>query len=199
MVTNSFIGHSNNQELEVPKKSPVLLIVAGLTFALLLGFSFYLYLQKSAINEEKKHLTDQVSSIKTEIAQLEGQKIQAAQVAQESMAMIKKQEVLWSNVLTKIKSLVPQGVDGSNKIEFLSYSGSGDGKLSLNAQTKPSKVEPYGDVSDLLSAFNNSSYFANAIVPNITRGENDAGDKTLSFTFNLDYKEKSPEELKINN
>ena len=69
----------------------------------------------------------------------------------------------------------------------MSYSGSGDGTISLNAVTQPSSLPAFDDVASLISTFNNSVFFKNAYVPSISKGQNTDGSVTLSFLMNMDF------------
>ena len=73
------------------------------------------------------------------------------------------------------------------RVNILSYSGSADGRILLNTRTIEAQLEPWDAVSDIIAAFNGSSFFANAYVPSITRGETDQGTRFLSFILNLQY------------
>jgi len=179
---------------EPPKKSPLFLILAILSLVAAVAAAFYLGLQKSAIEEEQKRLTADITSLQDEITALEGQKIEAAQLARQWLDEVKKDEILWSRVITRIQSLLP--VDPATqipKIKVLSYSGSQAGKLILNAQTVEAQIEPYEYVAELISIFNGSSYFADAYVPAITRGETDQGNRFLSFVLNFSYRQGEEE------
>lgn len=185
------VTSNQNSDVEIPQKSPLVFILAAGLLILLIAAALYLQLQKSAITDEKNRIAADLKSIQTQIELLESKKVEAAQVAQQWLDTLRKEEILWSQVLVKIKSLVPQDTDGVNTVDFLSYSGAQDGKLTLNAQTKAAKVEPFEDISNLIAAFNSSAYFKKAFVPNITRGETDTGDKLLSFIFTVNYVEET--------
>lgn len=178
--------------VEPPRRSPLLLIFAVLALVAAIAAAFYLGLQKSAIQEEQKTITADISSLQTEITDLEGQNLEAAQLAQQWLAEISKGEILWSGVITRIKALMPvDPITQKQKIKILSYSGSESGKLLLNAETVEAQLAPYEYVSELLSVFNNNSYFEDAYIPSITQGETDQGLKLLSFVMDFS---KKPEE-----
>ena len=181
--------------LDIPKRNPFLFILSIAAIVLMVAVALYLHLQKTAITDEQNRLDDEMKVLKTEITSLEDQKIESAQMAQEWLTSLQKEEIRWSDVLGKISALIPEDDAGEDKITFLSYSGSAGGKLSLNAQTQSAPVELFNDVADLIAVFNASSFFSHAYVPTISRGETETGDKILSFTFNLLYKEKLPEEI----
>lgn len=182
--------------VDAPHRSPLLFLAAIVSVILMGAGAFYLGLQKSAITEEQKKLDDEIATLHTEIAGLESQKIEAAQLAQQWLESIEREEILWSKVFTRIQALIPlDTLTSEQKIKFSSYSGSQGGKISLNAQTRAAQQDPFADVSELISVFNTSSFFSGAYVPSITRGETETGDKILSFLFNMTYQEEEPEVL----
>jgi Tfp pilus assembly protein PilN len=178
---------------ELPRRSPILLILAIFSVVALVAGAFYLGLQKSAIQAEQNLLDTEIVTLNTEIATLQSQKIQAAQLAQQWLDEVKSGEILWSHVINRIQRLLPvDPITQSPKIKVLSYSGSQGGGLVLNAQTVEAALEPYEYVSELLAVFNSSSDFSYAVIPSITRGETDQGMKFLSFSMSFDYQ---PEKL----
>jgi hypothetical protein len=169
-----------------------MLILAVISVVVVIAAAFYLGLQKTAIQDEQKRIEADVASIQNDITALEGQKIEAAQNAQQYLDQVKKDEILWSRVITRIQTLIPTDASQQSKIDILSYSGSVDGKITLNVQSIPAQLEPYEYLAELLSVFNSSSYFSDAYIPSISRAETDNGQKYLSFMFNLKYNENKP-------
>lgn len=168
---------------------PMSLFLAIATVILLVAFAAYLQLSKSAVTDESTRLQADIKALNDQIATLESQHVEAAQVAQTYLDQIQKSEIRWSGVLEKVAQLIPTDQDGKNNISFVSYSGGDGGKLTMNAQTIAAKDEPYQAVSDLISSFNSSSYFKDAYVPSLSRGEDDQGNKLLTFIFNTTYQE----------
>jgi hypothetical protein len=180
--------HKPISSIEQPAKMPLLFIFSIVAVVALIAGAFYLYLQKSAIQDEKVRLDADISSLQNEISALQAQKVQAAQTSQGWLEEIKKQEILWSEVITRVQSLVPvDSLTKAKRVNILSYSGAADGKILLNTRTVEAQLEPWDAVAEIISVFNGSSYFANAYVPSITRGETDQGTKFLSFILNLEY------------
>ena len=99
--------HKPTSAIEPPAKLPLLFIFSIIAVAALIAGAFYLYLQKSAIQAEQTTLDSDISSLQSEIADLQGQKVQAAQAAQGWLDQIKSQEILWSGVITRVQSLIP--------------------------------------------------------------------------------------------
>lgn len=187
--------NSVSSPMEGPKRNPFFFILSLLVLLGAVAAALYLHFQKSTINEEQNRLDNEIQTLNQEVSAFEIDKIEAAQTAQKSLESLQKEEIRWSDVLEKMNTLLPEDAQGNDTITFLSFSGSQGGKLTVNAQTRPAKVEPFADVSALIKSFNTSSFFANAYIPTISRGENDVGDKILTFVFNLTYKEKLPEEI----
>jgi hypothetical protein len=186
--------HKPIESMEPPARTPLLFIFSIIVVVIVVAGAFYLYLQKSAIQDEQTRLDADIASLQNEIGALEAQKVQAAQMSQTWLDQITKSEILWSGVITRVQALIP--VDSATqipKIRILSYNGSQDGKITLNVRSQEAQIEPWDSVAEVLSVFNGSSYFANAYVPSITRGETDQGLKVLSFVLNLNYVgEKTP-------
>lgn len=179
-------------------RKPVTIILAVLALAIVAGFAIYLNMQRNSLVDQTSKLNEDVRSLKNQIGVLEGQKVEAARLSQEYLTAIEAEEVVWSKALTRIKSLVPfDAVNSSNKIIFSSYSGSKGGELSMNSVTRPTRSDPYEDVAELINVFNGSSFFTNAYVPSISRGETDEGEKLATFVFNVTYREELPEEISV--
>jgi len=173
---------------EMSKKSPFFLILAIVVLLAAVAGAFYLGFQKTAIEDQKKAITADMVSIQAEIDSLQDQKLEAAQVAQQWLAQVSSQEILWSHVITRIDKLIPVDIATEKpKINVLSYSGSSGGKVTLSAQTTEAQQEPYEYVAELLTAFNTNTDFADAVIPSITKGETDQGNKFLSFAMSFAF------------
>jgi hypothetical protein len=183
--------HKNSPTpVERPHRSSGLLVLSIISLLLVAAAGVYLTLQKSALMEEQKVLDADIASLNTEIDALEELKVQSAQLAQQFLASVEKDEVQWSRVITRIQSLLPvDNATQQSKFVVISYNGSTGGKLTLNMETVPTALEPFPTLAELLATFNGSSFFKNAYVPNISRGETDDGRKLLTFTLNLVYDE----------
>lgn len=180
--------------VERPHRSSGLLVLSIISLLLVAAVGVYLTLQKSALLEEQKVLDADIVSLNTEIDALEELKVQSAQLAQQFLASVEKDEVQWSRVITRIQSLLPvDSATQQSKFVVISYNGSAGGKLTLNMETVPTALEPFPTLAELLATFNGSSFFTNAYVPNISRGETDDGKKLLTFTLNLVYDEDKVE------
>lgn len=180
------------------EQSSLTLVVAVIAVVIVIGAAVFFTLQKSSVKGQNDKLDAEIASLQQEIQLLEGQKVEAARTAQQFLASIEDEEIRWSRVISRINSLIPyDGVSQQPKVQFLSYNGTENGKINLNAQTRTTQRDPLADVSETISAFTDTSFFANAVVPSVTLGENDQGDKTASFILNLDYTESAPEEIDL--
>lgn len=181
---------------EGPKSKSLLMILAGLAVVIVVVLALYLGLQKATLNEEKSRLEGEIAALNDEIASLEGQKVEAAQLAQQWLDLLEEEEVRWSVVLSQVQSLIPfDATTNRNKIEFLSYSGTEDGRITMNAKTRALRVEPFPDVAELIEVFNDSTFFSSATVPSITRAEMNDGSKVASFVFYATYQDLGLEAL----
>lgn len=185
--------------VEGPKSKSLLMILAGLSVVIVVVLALYLGLQKSTLVEEQARLQGEIDSLQGEILSLEGQKVEAAQLAQEWIDLLDEEEIRWSLVLSQVQSLIPfDTVTNKDKIQFLSYSGSENGRITMNAQTRELRTEPFPDVAELIEVFNDSSFFSDARVPSITRGETNEGGKVGSFVFYATYHDLGLEALNTN-
>ncbi len=170
-----------------------LLVVAVLLVLLLAASAVYFNLQKGALADEQKRLDQDIVALNGELSRLQSQNIEGAQSAQKWLAEIKKEEIMWSKVIDAIKLLLP--VDektGKPIVTILSYSGGQGGKINLNMQSKAGNLNTFANVAKLIASFASSSYFADAVIPSIARGETDNGDVLLSYVMSMSYKEDRP-------
>ncbi len=180
--------------VETQKNRPVLFIFSIILLVGLVAFALYLSFAKSAIQEQQKQLDADITSLNSQIQQLQSQNVEGQQYAQEWLAQLDKTEVRWSQVIKTLQDLLPvDPLTQQAHVQFLSYSGAAGGKLTMNAQTVAGSSDAFGDVSTLLNVFNNSSYFKNAYVPSISHGITQAGQGILTFVFNVTYEEQLPQ------
>jgi len=171
-------------------RKPGIFILAVAILLLVGALTVYLFMQKSALAAKSEQLANDLRVTKNEITILESQKIEAARLSQKYLGAIQKDEILWSKVINRIRTLKPLDAEtNQDKVFFSSYNGSQGGKIAVNAVSRPTMENPYADVADLVRTFNKSSDFKDAYVPSITMGENDSGQKTTSFTLNMTYEE----------
>ena len=161
----------------------LLVLIGMVVFALLNTW------QQASLAGDNNSLDQQITSLNTQIDSLKQQKVDVSKNAVDALTQINSQEIHWSNIITAINTLVPKNADGTSKINFLSYSGSADGKLNLSASTNPAAVPPFADIAQLISVFNNNVYFKDAFVPSISIGKDQTGLSTLTFIFNVTYQE----------
>jgi len=160
----------------------LLFVVIGLTvYGTILNF------QKTGVLTHTTDLETQAKDIQSQIDTLRSSKVEVSQNAQEALKKIQTDEIRWSEVIDQVDKLVPKDSSGKDKIQILSYSGSGNGHVSLNTVTQPTSLPAFEDVANLISVFNNSVFFKNAYVPAISKGQNQDGSVTLSFVINMEY------------
>jgi len=165
-------------------------IVLFVLFIVIIGLGILFTIQKGVVTSAQADLDSQIANLKTEIGVMKNDKIQASQTAVDTLKKIEKDELKWSNIISAVQELLPyDSIAKKTKINFLSYSGNSEGKLTLSAATNESALPPYSDVSQLIQVFNNSNFFKDAYVPSISKGTTATGNTTLSFVFNVTYQE----------
>lgn len=177
-------------------KMSFMLMFSVIIFIAVVVASVYFNLQKASLEGQKERLEEDIAGIRSEISKIEEKKVKSAKNAQDFLAMVEDEEIIWSQVFTRIRSLVPySAVTQKSKIAFLSYSGAGNGTININAETAPAEKAPYDDISELITLFNDSTYFYNAHVPTISGGSDELGDQVLSFTFNISYEDTAMDQI----
>ena len=180
--------------VEIHKNHSMLFIFSLVLLVGLIASAFYLSFAKTAIVDQQKQLDSDIGSLQTQLDDLKAQNIEGAQFAMQWLAQIEKEEVRWSKVIKSVQDLIPiDSLTQKAKIQFMSYGGSSSGKLTMNAQTAEGSMDPFANVSELISFFNSSSYFKDAYVPSISRGVTQAGNPLLTFVFNVTYEEQVPD------
>ncbi|MFO0781184.1 MAG: hypothetical protein U0519_04890 [Candidatus Gracilibacteria bacterium] len=181
---------------ETTKNRPTLLIFSVVLLVGLVASALYLSFAKSAILDQQKQLDDEITSLSNEIALLKAQNVEGAQFAKQWLDELEKTEIRWSKVIKTVQDLLPvDALTQKPRVQFVTYSGSAGGKLTLNAQTVSGSVDPFGDVSTLLNVFNNSAFFKNAYVPSVSHAVSQTGQDLLTFVFNVSYEEQLPDVL----
>jgi Tfp pilus assembly protein PilN len=194
------IHKSVSSVVETKRNRPVLFIFSVILLVALVAYALYLSFAKSAIQQQQGQLDADIASTNTQIAQLQSQNLEGQQYAAQFLTGLQKNEISWSEVIKTLQDLLPvDPLTQKAKIEFLSYSGSTDGKLTMNAQTVPGSADAFADVSNLLNTFNNSAYFQDAYIPSINHGLTDSGQDILTFVFNVTYAEQLPQVSALTN
>lgn len=168
------------------KSSPVNLFLVFLLVGLAV-FGGFLSFQKGGVLTHTSDLETQNKAVLAQIDQLKGSKVEVSQNAKDALNQIKTDEIHWSEVISNVNQLIPMDASGKPRVDILSYSGSGSGRIALNVVTQPSSLPAFDDVAGVIATFNNSVFFKNAYVPSISKGQTQDGAVTLSFVLNLEY------------
>lgn len=173
------------------KKSPIFLIVSFvILFAVGLG-SGYFYSQALAAETEINNMEKEITKANNSLDELNQSDVVLAQRSIAALDEIEKSEVKWSKVLDTITKIAPTDVEEKRKIvDFLSYTGGKDGRLTFNVQTLSSvNVQTLlGYIADILRVFDETPDFSNPFVPSISKAQTPEGDSTLSFILSVNYK-----------
>lgn len=175
------------------RNSSLILILGVMTLIFVAGYSGYLSFKKSEIRTEKKQNEAQIRNLEADILKYENQNLMSAVAAKQTVADLKGNSLLWSDVVQKIRKTVPKK-DGLYFLDVTSYTGSTNNTLSLSVKTLPGGENPYFDVADFIQAFDESKNFIDNFVPSISAGKNDRGEEVLSFSFSTTYREANSQE-----
>jgi hypothetical protein len=113
-----------------------------------------------------------------------------AQRAVNSLNSIKAKEVEWSNVLSLLNRITPVDlIEKKPIIEFISYSGGEDGKLSFNVRTQASEnvKKLLNAVSKTIVIFDETPDFSNPFIPSVSKSVNNLDQTLLTFVLTVDY------------
>lgn len=167
------------------------MVAAFLAFLIIGGFSVYFEIRESKLNSR---ITD--LKIKRESLEQEGEAIRedpiklraAAFSIKDELKKIEAEQLPWSKIIEKIEGTVPKIEDTNEPIvNFRSYLGSTEGKVSVSATTRGSAADPFADVASLVRAFVDEPSFQEVFVPSITKSLTPSGDTVLSFSINFSY------------
>ena len=164
------------------------LFVLGVAVAVTIGgLTGYIHWSNSSLETDVKKYDLKVSNLENEVVQYEGEHLEAAVSAKEAINVLKDDFIMWSDVIEKILSTTPKDLKTKLPlVEYTSYSGSQNNKLSISVKTIAGSKKPYSDVAELIRAFSGSDYFANPFVPSISTGFSGEGGMTLIFNFGVD-------------
>lgn len=164
--------------------STMLLLFAVIGVAVL-GTLFYF--QKSQVLNNTTQLEKDAVTLQAQIDEVKSTKVEFSKNATDALAKIQSEEIRWSEVIDQINQILPKDAAGNRKVNVLSYSGSGTGRVAVNMVTVPASDPAYADVAQLIATFNNSLYFRDVYVPSISRGSDEEGLTSLSFVLNMDF------------
>lgn len=165
-----------------------LLILAVVLSLLFITYLVYLFVAQVSVKKEAETYLQETTSLQQQADLLRNKKVDYLQKAKQVIDKVDGQRIYWSKVIYDALLVLPKdSKTGKSKAEFLSYSGSVDGKLVMSAKTLAGSQNPYGDVADVVSAFTRSPTFSNVFVPTISKNQNDQGQTILTYVLNLTY------------
>lgn len=178
-------------------KKPMFLIIAGvLIFAVALAFGYF-FSQVNAAEAERDAVAREIIQAENQLEDLQSSDAVLAQRAVNSLDQIKNVEVEWSKVLDLLNRITPVDlIEKQPIIEFVSYSGAENGRLSFNVRTQASEnVKKLLDsVSKTIEIFNETPAFSNPFVPSVSKSVNSEDKTLLTFILTVDYTPSSTSE-----
>lgn len=155
---------------------------------LFLAYIVYLFVSQLSVQKEAENYKQEVASLQQQVQTLRDKKVGSLEKAKLALDQIDAQRIYWSHVIGDVLLILPKdSKTNTPRTDFLSYSGSSDGKLMLSAKTINGSQNPYTDIADIVSAFTHSVSFSNAFVPTISKNQNEQGQTVLTYVLNLAY------------
>lgn len=176
-------------EFQTNKKPLLLIIAIVLLFGAGLAYGYF-FSQTNAVNAEIESVRREVAQAQNQLQELQASDSVLAQRAVNSLNQIEAAEVEWSKVLDLLNRITPVDlIEKEPIIEFISYSGREDGKLSFNVRTQASEnvKKLMESVSTTIDIFNETPDFANPFVPSVSKSVNNLDQTLLTFVLNVDY------------
>jgi hypothetical protein len=170
-------------------------LILGLLGVLVVGIlTGYLYFQKSTFDGEKKGIERDLVNLQSELSGYESANLDKAVFAKETLSVLQEDVVEWSEVIEKILTTTPKDADTREPlVEYSSYSGSQNSKLTISSRTLAGRKAPFTDVADLIRAFEDSPYFGDPFIPSISTNFSEDGELVLAFSFGVDYQAQKDE------
>lgn len=163
----------------------VLAVVLSLLFS---AYVVYLFVAQFSTKKEADVYVQETVQLQQQVNTLTQKKVGYLQKAKQVLDKIDSQRIYWSKVIHDALLVMPKDAKtGATKSDFLSYSGSSDGKLVMSMKTIAGSQGPYTDVADVVNAFSRSSVFRDVFVPTISKNQNDQGQAVLTYVLNLTY------------
>lgn len=180
---------------EITPRRSWFMVVTFLAFLIIGGFSAYFEIQESKLNSRITDLKIKREGLeKASVAEGEDPtKLRAAAFSvKNELKKIEAEQLPWSKIIEKIEGTVPKMKDTNEPIvNFRSYLGSTEGKVSVSATTRSGSEDAFADVAALVRAFVNEPSFKEVFVPSVTKSITPAGETVLSFSLNFSYEKPS--------
>jgi hypothetical protein len=176
---------------EIAPRRSWFMVVTFLAFLIIGGFSVYFEIQESKFHSELAELKVKKESLEKTNNAVEANPAtlrSAAVSVKNTLKKIEAEQLPWSKMIEKIEGTIPKK-KGTNEplINFRSYLGSTEGKISVSATTRSSSEDPFADIASLIAAFAAEPSFQEVFVPSITKSLAPEGEMVLSFSLNFQY------------
>lgn len=179
-------------------KQPRILIVAAVAFVVVSVLSAYFQISNTqlenkitALEAQKKELTSPTAN-----QTRQGQRAKALEV-KAKLDGLKAESIQWSQIANQIDRTIPKTVETLQPIVIIrTYNGNTQGRIALNAMTRPDSADPFKDVADVIASFSSNPSFKAVFVPSVTRSQTAEGNTVISFSMNMSYQKDAlnPEE-----
>lgn len=174
----------------VPQKKSWLLTVAITAFVVTSAFSIFFGFRKSSLEGEINRLQAQKKQLESqENTSTMNARARALEIKNKIEAL-EKTQISWSKITEKIDKTIPtEKESGKRLVQFRSYNGNAEGKISVSAATNSDSADPFNDIAQTIRAFSADGSFINIFVPSITRSLTQDGSIVLSFSMTFTYQQ----------
>ncbi|MFA6521884.1 MAG: hypothetical protein WCT53_05905, partial [Candidatus Gracilibacteria bacterium] len=172
------------------------MLIATAAFVVVAGLSVFSEVRQISFQKQVDQLTGEKSKLTTTIK--DNTSVTAVDPALKVLAIkseLKKMEstqLLWSKIIDKLENTVPKIKEtGTPVVQFRTYNGTQEGKISVSATTRNGAFDPFADIALVIKTFSSDPVFKNVFVPVVTKSLTAAGETVLSFSLTLDYKQQT--------
>ncbi|MEK9132906.1 MAG: hypothetical protein AAB606_04330 [Patescibacteria group bacterium] len=177
-------------ETQPVQKSSLFLPVAAVAFVIIAIFSVYFTIRQSSLESQVEKLTAQKQELTVPAQDKEGEiaSVSSMVAIKSQLKKIETDQLMWSKIVEKIENTVPKTKENATPIvQFRSYNGTQDGKVSVSGTTRKGAFDPFGDIVLTIKSLSSDKTFKNIFVPVITKSLTPEGDTVLTFSISFNY------------
>ncbi|MBU2524614.1 hypothetical protein KKG71_05490 [Patescibacteria group bacterium] len=150
--------------------------LAILIFVVFIVAGAYFFWQHSVAKAQNTNLKAEIISVTKKIEVLKKKDYEKIALSQNFLKKINNDAIVWSNVIDKLRTLTPEGV------EYNSYVGTEANEINISVEA--------GSVDKVIAtikAYTGDAGFEDVFVPSVNKGVTGEGEKLYSFTINAIY------------
>ncbi len=157
------------------RKFSFLNLLSFLVFFVVLFYAVYAFVHAGALEAQVADADSQITTLQTQVDELEDQSLTEVTVAQQVIAAVTADEIIWSDVILDLIEVTPLSV------YYSSYAGSESGKVTVSGL-----ADDYYAVADLIDVLVDENVFKDVFAPSVatvTSGSEEMTSFSLNFTY----------------